>query len=147
MPKEKINEDFSSKIETIITPEIQNSVGNEDIRQILECSNQYPVSNVKLDTNKYLIFGRNKYFTRSFAETFKIYRDFNFNNTCPNGIYTWILIELNDIINNGYVFICARAINNLEIHAKHEYILNKLLRFMYNTSEYDLINLKIIYPI
>jgi hypothetical protein len=86
----------------------------------------FPVTDVKLENNKTLIFKRSAYNTRGFSSKFKLYVNREFNRKSPDGIYTWLLLYIPS--SDKIVFLATQAYNDLEIHAKHGFLIPKYFK-------------------
>jgi len=83
----------------------------------------FPVTDVKLENNQTLIFKKSTYNTRGFSFKFRLYVNKEFNRESPNGVYTWLLLYIPS--SDSVVFLATQAYNDLEIHAKHGFIITK----------------------
>jgi len=83
----------------------------------------FPVTDVKLENNQTLIFKRSTYNTRGFSSKFRLYANKKFNRESPDGVYTWLLLYIPS--SDSVVFLATQAYNDLEIHAKHGFIIPK----------------------
>ena len=83
----------------------------------------FPVTDVKLENNQTLVFKRSSYNTRGFSSKFRLYANKEFNRDSPNGVYTWLLLYIPS--SDSVVFLSTQAYNDLEIHAKHGFIIPK----------------------
>jgi len=86
----------------------------------------FPVTDVKLENNKTLIFKRSVYNTRGFSSKFRLYVNKEFNRDSPDGVYTWLLLYIPS--SDKVIFLTTQAYNDLEIHAKHGFIIPKYFK-------------------
>lgn len=86
----------------------------------------FPVTDVRLENNKNLIFKRSTYNTRGFSSKFRLYINKEFNKKSPDGIYTWLLLYIPS--GDKVIFLTTQAYNDLEIHAKHGFIIPKYFK-------------------
>ena len=107
-----------------ISDEIYNKSNEVAIELDFMDNNPFPIGR---EREKNIMIRENRYKTRSFSKKFKLYIN-DFTIKSPDGIYTWMLLKCNDKV----VFLCSRAYNKLEIHAKHAFLIYKFNDYVVN---------------